>query len=449
MERPVIYFTEEKVTGYYFLDSNFTITGDYKSYYYFEGNYDMYLILETSKNKVGMWTLGGEKIIDPKYDNLGYYEYETYEGQSYILTKNAGKYGLINQLGEIIFEAEYQEIYTLETGINDAYYYAVKKNSKYGIADKNGKIILPVEFDYFDEIAPWYPVKKDGKYGYLNDSLQLEILCQFENADPFDQDSLAIVKFDGKYGVINRQGKYIINPEYEDFLCCVDDKIFAKNKGLWGLMNLEGKWLVEPIYYDIRINWNNSMPICFLKKKEKWGLFDYEQIKEMGLFNYDKITTNYSTPYIVVLRDNKYGYLNKEYTEIIPCEYEFLSQYVENNLILAKKNGKTGFIDISNKTVIPFEFDDADDFSYGYTSVCKNKKWAIADTTGKVLMSFQYDEIKTINDIQVVARIGKKYGVVDHSGEIVYPFEYDYIDQRSTEYYFTKGKDESGYLPKK
>lgn len=451
MERPVLKYTRGDVSGFYFLDSNFTVEGDYKSYYYHEGSYDMYLVFKTSKNKVGMWTQGGKKIIEPIYDEFDYYDYETYEGESFVLSRNDGKTGLISMKGRIVFNPEYQDIYTVEAGDYGSTYYGVKKDGKYGMTDKNGKIILPIEYDNLgDYPAPWYPIPKNGKYGYLNDSLQLEIPCQYDYADPFDSDTLAVVQYQGKYGVIDRKAKFIIKPEYEDLLYWMGDRIFAKMGGLWGLLDINGKWLFEPVYSDKGFYWSGNNTIYLMKKNGKWGLFDYIQLKEYGAFIYDKISTNNGNPYALAVRDKKYGYLNNEGQEIIPCEYEDISGYINNNLIYAKKEGKYGFINIKNETIIGFEFDDAENFYYGHASVCKNKKWAIADTTGKVLTPYEYDEIKYIyNDNTVMAVTGKKYGVVSNTGEIIVPFEYDYLESREKDYYFKKGKEETGYLPKK
>ena len=56
----------------------------------------------------------------------------------------------------------------------------------------------------------------DGiNYGYLNDSGEVKIEPIFKEANPF-YNGYAIVKSNGKYGVIDKNGKFVIEPTYEE-----------------------------------------------------------------------------------------------------------------------------------------------------------------------------------------------------------------------------------------
>ncbi|HBE13727.1 MAG TPA: hypothetical protein DCY74_06095, partial [Clostridiales bacterium] len=58
--------------------------------------------------------------------------------------------------------------------------------------------------------------------------------------------------------------------------------------------------------------------------------------------------------------------------------------YASNGLIAAKQSGKWGYVDVSGKTVIPFEFDAVMKYydkqipygvMNGFVPVCKGGKW--------------------------------------------------------------------------
>ena len=73
------------------------------------------------------------------------------------------------------------------------------------------------------------------------------------------------------------------------------------------------------------------------------------------------------------LRDERYGYINEEGKEIIPCIYEEVEDFSEG-LASVKKDGKWGYINKDGKEIIPFIYDSVRSFSEGLASVEKNGK---------------------------------------------------------------------------
>jgi uncharacterized membrane protein YvbJ len=60
------------------------------------------------------------------------------------------------------------------------------------------------------------PVQENGKYGYINKEGDYIISPQFDNAYGFSSVGLALVYSFNEYGYINEQGNCEINPQYED-----------------------------------------------------------------------------------------------------------------------------------------------------------------------------------------------------------------------------------------
>src|SRR5690606_32169459 len=66
-----------------------------------------------------------------------------------------------------------------------------------------------------------------------------------------------------------------------------------------------------------------------------------------------------SENYERISKNNSWGFVDENGKEIIPLGiYEFLNPIDENNMILATKNGKDGYIDIHQNILIPFKYDD-------------------------------------------------------------------------------------------
>ena len=99
--------------------------------------------------------------------------------------------------------------------------------------------------------------KINGKYGYIDRTGKFVIEPIFESlSGRFDEMSgLAIAKINGKYGCIDRTGKFVVEPKFEKFLPLGKESnfILAQIKDKWGLIERPtGKVVIEPICIDRR-----------------------------------------------------------------------------------------------------------------------------------------------------------------------------------------------------
>ena len=88
----------------------------------------------------------------------------------------------------------------------------------------------------------------------------------------------------------------------------------------------------------------------------------------------------------------------------------------------AKRNGKWGFIDYAGKTVIPFMYEHAQNFSNGIAPVKLNNKWGGIDRTGKLVIPCKYDGLSQFSDDGTAKAFygadprERKYVVIDKQG---------------------------------
>ncbi|MDR1580363.1 MAG: WG repeat-containing protein [Synergistaceae bacterium] len=75
---------------------------------------------------------------------------------------------------------------------------------------------------------------------------------------------------------------------------------------------------------------------------------------------------------IMVERDGKYGYIDHEGNVIVEPIYEDSHGHFRGGFVPVKRNGKWGLINRYGKEVIPFEWDDALDFSNGRLMLMPN-----------------------------------------------------------------------------
>ena len=126
-----------------------------------------------------------------------------------------------------------------------------------------------------------------------------------------------------------------------------------------------------------------------------------------------------------VQRDGKYGFINQQGKEVIPCQYDFASSFSEG-LAYVEKEGKYGFVDQTGKEVIPCHYNDADDFREGFARVRKSNQYGFVDQTGEEIIPCQYDEASSFKEGFARVKKGNLYGFINQQGIEVIPCQYNY-----------------------
>ena len=89
---------------------------------------------------------------------------------------------------------------------------------------------------------------------------------------------------------------------------------------------------------------------------------------------------------------------------------------LRDGLFSVKRGNKYGYIDADGNTVIPFEWDEAFDFSEGLAGVCKNDKWGYIDTTGSIVIPLEYERTGYFSEGMGYIKDKGKAGFIDITG---------------------------------
>ena len=137
--------------------------------------------------------------------------------------------------------------------------------------------------------------------------------------------------------------------------------------------------------------------------------------------------------YSRISENDYWGYVDNRTKEIkIPLgKYKFMNPLDQENMILAKKDDKEGYIDINDNILIPFIYNDLSVFSDNGLAIAQIKdKFGAINRKGEVLIPFIYDRLNYFykSGLSKIVKNGK-YGFVDKTGkEIVSPI-YNSVDQ--------------------
>ena len=188
--------------------------------------------------------------------------------------------------------------------------------------------------------------------------------------------------------------------------------------GNWGIINSSGETIIEPAngeMYEIPDK-SKAVFVCTYDVSTVDDTFKTKAVndKNQELFtgyeniftvqNYDeKNNLWYEKNVLKVQKDGKFGLINLEGNEILPCEYDSIGTIkgVENSLIV-KKDSNVGLVNNTGKVIIPVEYSEIEtiskDYKDGYLVKNTDSKYGIINSEGNVVLECKYDDIKKIKD---------------------------------------------------
>lgn len=404
---------------------------------------------------------------------LLYKEYDTveafYEQYGIYLVGKTNKMGVVrihDGISETIVPIEYDKIEVLFSGIHML---IAQKSGQYRMMKitKNTKTMSP----FYDKIGPFYrnayaPIFRDGFMGVINNKGEEIIPVQYDTMDDnafslFSVDNvggyafiikkgdkLGIFKYNGElllpfeYDEIDHEGIFYRIPEYKsknNMIITPCDYLFStalipvKKNNAWGLVDSKFKLVVPCIYRAIRQDTENKLKL--LKKKGHDLLVmtkDGPQITYSATNKLEQYSSvrKFKNGFAVVRKDNKYGYINEEYDEIVPCIYDKASPF-ECSCGCVKKNGKYGYIDKTGTELTPCVFDEVFSFNHGISIVRIGELFGAINNKGKMVIPLEYQilaDFSFFGPVILMAVKDKRFGAINLKNKIIVPFEYDLIE---------------------
>lgn len=169
----------------------------------------------------------------------------------------------------------------------------------------------------------------------------------FDAVEPFQAIGLARVKSGGKWGLIDRTGKWATQPENDEIERFSAHESAAVRKGdKWGLVDATGRVVVAP-------EWNEVQDLIH--------------------------------GFIPVQRGGKWGYLDATGKQVIAPEWDDAWRFNANGQAVVTRGGRRGFIDRAGKVFVQPVWDGAINLtSDGIGAVRRGNRWGLVDSAGAV-----------------------------------------------------------------
>ena len=177
----------------------------------------------------------------------------------------------------------------------------------------------------------------------------------------------------------------------------------------------------------------------------KWGFVNI-QGEEIIPCQYQAVES-FSEGLAAVKLKYKCGFIDKTGAQIIPCKYDDVNSFSEGLAVVYSRN-RCGFIDKSGQEVIPRKYEIAESFSEGLALVRSRLLYGFIDITGKEVIPCKYVRAKSFSEGFAVVSIKNLYGFVDITGQEVVPRKYEGAESFSEGLAVVKLKKKYGFVDK-
>lgn len=276
-------------------------------------------------------------------------------------------YGIANKNGQLIVPLIYETILGIGIyGRNILYhqeFYKVRKQGKWGVIDKNGKEILPCIYDKVDDYkgeSGLIIVEKNEQFGLLDMSFKWVVPCRYEELSPVKLQGKIWFREKGLWGLMDKDLHILIPPQYEHFSWIHDGRIQVAKSKRYGIIDTTGKIIIPVSYEALADQFHNGLIIAM--KDKKWGALDSNHIMVIP-FVYDEIR-NFYKQITGVKKGTKFGFINRNNEEVTEFIYEFIGHdWYMDGLAEVWRNGKVGYVNELGKEVIPCIYDEQRGFN--------------------------------------------------------------------------------------
>lgn len=287
------------------------------------------------------------------------------------------------------------------------------------------------------------PAKYNGKYGVINSKGKWIIEPTFDSISNF-YNGFADTYKNGKQGLIDTEGKLVLNYKY-DFVGLVEnERVLVRTGNHYNFADLKGKLISKTSFSDAEDFSEDLAPVQF-NENGKWGYINlYGDLKIDTLFSLayefknglaeveiETTDTIVSTNYIVL--EPKFYDCRIDKSGKIIDTIKYIKKKRKFPLIGSANTNTLGKLNARGDTIMQKKYR-----AFGYPQgkfmwYKTNGKYGLADTTGTILLKPIYEDLTYFSSNGLaLAKQNGKYGYINNMGEIIIDFKFD--DARGFKY---------------
>lgn len=198
--------------------------------------------------KWGYVDLDGRLVITPSYSKAASFS----NGRARV-EKQTGpfdsKAGFIDKNNQVVVPMEHGDVSSFSQ--NRA---VVKVQEKYGYLDEKGAYAIRPQFDQAGQFSQGLaPVRFGQSWGFIDENGKIVINPSYAGVLPFSANGLALAADNSNHqmGYLDREGKWSIGAQFAEATPFYAAIAFAKVGDKWGVIDKAGKFLENPTYDDV------------------------------------------------------------------------------------------------------------------------------------------------------------------------------------------------------
>jgi hypothetical protein len=352
-----------------------------------------------------------------KYRSLGNLQYAEAPGPRFAIVYNdGGKPGLLDMTALSPNWLDYVSL--SPTGPHFNYYMAGVNDSVCGFIDSLGRVKLRTIYDDVRDFSEGLAaVKTNGKWTYIDTKGGRIMDASLEYAGDFKK-GIAYVKKDGYYGLIDKKGNFILPAQYDELGQFHDGLACAKSRNKYYYVRPDGSPLKTPV---LKKATDFAYGYAVVKTAGGFGIIDAD-----GNFVLDKQAGigSIGTSLVVPVKGKKGFALYDIASKKMVTKFRYKKMGRESDgLIPVKTNNKTGYIDVTGKSVVEEVYDQAEDFQQGRARVRLKRKWGYIDPSGNFVTEVRYDELSAFTDGVAIAMINDTSYCIDRDGKLLFAID--------------------------
>ena len=364
--------------------------------------------------------------------------------------------------------------------ISEYNYFILEQNGKYGVIDKSGNIVIDADYEavqipnpskdificikeYNQDTKEYATVVYNGKKEEIlsnYNNVQAVAIFTNINSTPYER-SVLTYKENGKYGLIDLQGKEITKPIYDEIssINYKEGTFLVKQNEQEGIINMKGKTIIKCEYESVTSDnyynedQNNEKAGFIVSKKTddgyRYGYINYRGSKIVKpIFTQLERVTEISDDkniYFIAFKDGQAGLL-KNNKEIVNYEYEDIQYNVLSDVFIIQRNGKYGATTREGKTILYPEYSSV--YTGGiYINAVKDNVIEVFDLQGNKIETDINSKIKTENSNYYIT-IDKNniYKVVDANENVIINNDYNYMEYLPGDYFIVARDSKNGVV---
>lgn len=302
------------------------------------------------------------------------------------------------------------------------------------------KFLLPARAEVGLSVAEFFPVKDEstGRWGFIDNTGKPITPMRFDWAGDF-REGRGLVEFEGHMGFIGadfeKTGDWLIFPRFK--LRSPDDQpahgffnglaLARDEDGKWGYLNVDGAWAIQPQFMEF--DDYAGVPAGDFADGLAWfQVVDMAERYKVDA-NGKMVRDEQNKPVMESYPRRRYGYINQSGEVVIEPRFEMAQDFGEGlAAVRIKTHDSWGFIDRAGKTVLSPKYEQVDRFSEGLCAVRENGLWGYIDAKGQWVIEPRFAEARQFLEGLAAAREGERWGYIDPSGAWAIQPVFDHFD---------------------